>query len=252
MRFKSSVQNQILASSFQMIKDQKDNKTHCKNFRIFLSFKIKIIKYNLPIFPVFYFCIMSSTKITLAFSKFPEPTRTMLNNIRTLIHKTDPTIKEGWKWGPAFEKNSLMMGLWGFNNHISFVFYRGAEMSDNHKLFNDGFSNAHNRMIKFALTDKINEKKLADYIREAVKIDAAGKMSLKSAIRNAERKVVLPPDFAKWLGKNKKAKIFFDGIAYTFKKEMVQLLNTAKQEETRKRRFVKITEALKNGKKEIR
>jgi hypothetical protein len=186
----------------------------------------------------------ATKKIDAAFAKLPPFSKEIVNKIRALIHKTDPTIKEGWKWGPAFEKNKLMMGLWGFKNHVSFVFYRGAEMSDKHKLFNYGFDNAHNRVIKLTSMKDLNEKKYADYIREAVKLDATGKMVMK-------RNLVLPEDFAKWLAKNKKAKTFFDSLPFTPKKEMVQLLNGAKQEETRKRRFEKITKSLLAEKKTL-
>lgn len=187
---------------------------------------------------------MSATKkIDAAFAKFPPSTKEIVNKIRTLIHKTDSTINEGWKWGPAFEKNKLMMGLWGFKEHVSFVFYRGAEMSDKHKLFNYGFENAHNRVIKLRSMKDFNEKKFADYIKEAVKVDATGKKMVMN------RTLVLPDDFAKWLSKNKKAKTFFDALPFTPKKEMVVLLNSAKQEETRKRRFEKITKSLLEGKK---
>jgi hypothetical protein len=184
----------------------------------------------------------ATKKIDLAFAKFPVHTQEIVNKIRALIHKTEPSVNEGWKWGPAFEKNGLIFGLWGFKEHVSFVFYRGAEMSDKHKLFNYGFDNAHNRMIKLKSMKDLNEKKFADYIKEAVKLNGAGKMVMQKTI-------VLPPDLSKWFTKNKKAKTFFDSIAFTNKKEMVQLLTGAKQEETRKRRFEKITKALLAGKK---
>jgi len=144
-----------------------------------------------------------------------------------------------------------MMGLWGFKNHVSFVFYRGAEMSDKHKLFNYGFDNAHNRVIKFTSRKEVNGKKLADYIKEAVKIDAAGKMSLKRSVEISSRKLDVPADLKTWLSKNKKAKTHFDSLAFTYKKEMVLLLNTAKQEETRKRRMKKVQQSLLAGNKTI-
>lgn len=187
----------------------------------------------------------ASKKIDQAFAKFPGEIREIVNTIRAIIHKAEPSIEENWKWGPAFEKNGLAMGLWGFKKHVSFVFYRGAEMSDKHKLFNNGFDNAHNRMIKFTSLKEVNAKKISDYVKEAVKINSKTKQAPK-------RKLELPEDLAKWFLKNKKAKTFFDSIAYTFRKEMIHHLTKAKQEETRKRRFIQVTEALKAGRKEIR
>ena len=184
-----------------------------------------------------------------AFAKYTGEIKDIVNKIRAIIHKAAPGIEEGWKWGAAFEKNGLAMGLWGFKNHVSFVFYRGAEMSDKHKLFNDGLNNAKSRMIKFRSMKEVNEKKLSDYIKEAVKLNKAGKIDVKKASEKQEHKIAIPPDLKKWLSANKKAKAFYDSLPYTPKKEMILSLNGAKQEETRKRRFLKITTALKAGKR---
>ncbi|HEU4717270.1 MAG TPA: DUF1801 domain-containing protein [Bacteroidia bacterium] len=190
----------------------------------------------------------ASTRITAAYAKMPENIRAIVEKVRAIIHKAEPAIEENWKWGPAFEKNGLAMGLWGFKKHVSFVFYRGAEMSDRHKLFNDGHDNAHNRMIKFTSIKEVNEKKLADYVKEAVKLNASG--AKKEA--KTERKIDVPEELQKWFAKNKKAKTFFDGLSFTYKKEMTQFISGAKQQETRERRFKRVTESLKKGKKEIR
>lgn len=188
----------------------------------------------------------ASKRIDAAYARLSTDIREIVLMIRALIRKTAPELKESWKWGPCFEKNEIVLGLWGFKNHVSFVFYRGAEMSDRHKLFNDGLQNARNRMIKFVPTEKVNTKKLADYIKEAVKIDSVSKPQVP--IRNAE----IPKELASWLSKNKKAKVFYDKLAFTFKKEIAIALKDAKQEETRRRRLKKITEALKAGIKEFR
>lgn len=192
---------------------------------------------------------MSSKRIDQAYAKFTPEIREIVNVIRAIIHKADPTIEETWKWGPGFEKNGLALGLWGFKAHVSFVFYRGAEMSDKHKLFNAGLDNAKNRMIKFTSLKEVNEKKLIDYIKEAVKLNAAGKINIKKVTEKQERKIETPAELKKWLTANKKANAFFESLPFTSKKEIAQSLNGAKQEETRKRRFLKITTALKAGKR---
>lgn len=188
----------------------------------------------------------ASSRIDAAYAKLPENIRAICETIRGIIHNAVPSIEENWKWGPAFEKNGLAIGLWGFKNHVSLVFYRGAEMSDKHKLFNDGLDNARNRMIKFTSVKEVNAKKLSDYFKEAVKLNEKAKPKV------AERTVKVDPQLAKWFAKNKKAKTFYDTLSYTHKKEIAVHLSTAKQEETRKRRFKRVTEALQNGQKSFR
>lgn len=193
----------------------------------------------------------ASRKIDDAFSKFEGEIKEILDQIRSLIHETDPDIHEAWKWGPAFQKRGLIFGLWGFKNHVSLVFYRGAEMSDKHKLFNYGFDNAHNRMIKFHALHELNSTKLKSYIKEAIKLDTMEKPSIKRSVETSRKKIVIPADLQQWLNKNKKALTHFNALAFTYQKEMIQLLTTAKQESTRERRMQKVKAALLDGKKTV-
>lgn len=191
---------------------------------------------------------MSATaRINLAYSKFPEPIREMLDKLRAVIHKAAPDIQENWKWGPCYESNGIVVFLWGFKKHVSLAFARGSEMSDKHKLFNYGFENAHNRMIKFYSISEINEKKILDYVKEAVKLNAVQK---KSAVKSVKQ-IEVPVELANWFKRNKTAHTFFESLAFTYKKEIVVYLTSAKQEATRVRRFARVTETLKSGKKTI-
>lgn len=190
----------------------------------------------------------ASDRITAAYSKLPEDIREITARIRAIIHKASPEITENWKWGPCFESNGIAIGLWGFKKHVTLVFYRGSEMSDKHKLFNGGLENAHNRMIKFSSLKEINEKKISDYVKEAVKRNASEKKSSGKAVKTID----LPAELENWFKRNKKAHTFFETLAFTYRKEMIKHITGAKQEETRKRRFKQITETLKSGKKEFR
>jgi uncharacterized protein YdeI (YjbR/CyaY-like superfamily) len=54
-----------------------------------------------------------------------------------------------------------------------------------------------------------------------------------------ERVVIAPEDLRKALDKNNTAKAIFERLSYTHKKEYVEWVESAKQEETRKRRVEK-------------
>jgi hypothetical protein len=64
-----------------------------------------------------------------------------------------------------------------------------------------------------------------------------------------ERTVKAPPELAKELAKSKVARERWDGLAFTHKKEMANLISGAKQEETKKRRLAKVMDVLKTGAK---
>ena len=64
-----------------------------------------------------------------------------------------------------------------------------------------------------------------------------------------ERTVEAPPELKKEMAKSKTARERWDGLAFTHKKEMVNSISGAKQEETRKRRLAKVIMVLKTGAK---
>lgn len=67
---------------------------------------------------------------------------------------------------------------------------------------------------------------------------------------DTEPKVVVPPaDFAAALEAAPGAAAFFDGLAYTPRKEYVQWIESAKREQTRRDRVAKAVEMLAAGKK---
>ena len=63
----------------------------------------------------------------------------------------------------------------------------------------------------------------------------------------APREVTVPPDFAKALKKDAKARETFEGLSYSNKGWHVQSIEGAKTEETRQRRIAKSIDALREG-----
>lgn len=186
-----------------------------------------------------------SVKIDAAYVKLSPQIKEITVTLRELINASGAGLNETWKWGPGFEKDgTLLIGLWGFKKHVSLVFYRGAEMSDKHKLFNDGFDNAHNRMIKFTSLSELNVKKVLDYVKESVKV--AGK-----PLPKVERRFTVPAELEKQFKKQKRAYTFFETLSAACKREYCNYVSEAKQEATRTRRAEKVIEALKEKKKSL-
>ena len=63
------------------------------------------------------------------------------------------------------------------------------------------------------------------------------------------RFIEVPKELLKELKKNKDAKIFFDKLAYTHRREYVMWIEEAKRDETRQARIAKTIEMLKQGKR---
>lgn len=64
-----------------------------------------------------------------------------------------------------------------------------------------------------------------------------------------ERTVEIPPELKRELAKNKKAQERWEKLSFTHRKEMAIAISEAKQEETKKRRLVKVMQVLKTGAK---
>lgn len=92
-----------------------------------------------------------------------------LLELQKLITNADPDIVEEWKWDTlVFSHNGMVVALGSFADHIKINFFKGAKLSDPHKLFNAGLEAKTSRAIDLYKEDKINTSALEDLIREAV------------------------------------------------------------------------------------
>jgi len=187
-----------------------------------------------------------SKRIDLVYAKLDPPMAQIINTVRAAIHEADPSLEEVWKWGPGFAKDGkLIISLWGFKKHVSLLLHRGSELKDKHKLINDGFDNAHNRMVKFTEMKQFNKKKVMDLVKEV------SKLSTQVEKKEAKSEMKIPAELKKLLLKNKVAGKFFDELPHTYKREYVQLIAGAKTEATREKRLIKVMDALKKKQKSL-
>jgi len=181
----------------------------------------------------------ASKLIDEAFSKFTGFQKEYCNHLRKLIHKAMPDVKEDWKWGPNFNVNGMVCGVWGFKDHVKLVFFKGSAMKDTYKLFNQGKENEGNRSINFSSADKIDDKKIIEYLKEAAEINRKGIKLVKKEI-----KVVMPAILVKALNKDKASKTYFESLAPSHRRDYADYISQAKQEETQLRRLDKVMEML--------
>lgn len=186
----------------------------------------------------------ASKRIDEAFDCFTGFQRKYCMHLRALIHKALPDVKEDWKWGPNFNLNGMICGIWGFKGHVKLVFFRGSLMKDKYKLFEHGMNNEGNRSIHFTEGDKIDDKKIMEYFKEAAEIN-------KKGLRPEKKEIIvkMPPELAKALNKDKAVKKFFDCLAPSHRREYAEYIAEAKQSETRERRLVKVLNMLADKRK---
>lgn len=163
----------------------------------------------------------------------------ILTRIRKLIHKGCPQVEEDIKWSsPFFMYKGMFAAMMGFKGHCAFI------IPGNGKLIL-GKEEAKFRRLKSS-ADLPADSVLLGYIRKAVELKEAG---VKPTPPKAKKKDLVVPDyFLVALKKNKKALATFEAFSPSHKREYVEWITDAKQEETRARRLKSAIEMMSKGK----
>lgn len=180
-------------------------------------------------------------RIDEAFAKAEPWAQPFLNRIRQLIHHVDEDITENWKWGPNFDKKGMLCGVWAFKKHISIVFYKGAMMKDPYEVLVHGGNNLLIRIMKYKPGDQLNEELILAYIEEAIQINESG-----TELPIERKELIVPNELELFFNGDKNSKEFFEQLAYTYRKEFIVWINSAKKSETRLKRVEAAIELIKN------
>jgi hypothetical protein len=187
-------------------------------------------------------------QINLYIAEQPEWQRRLLVRLRQLIHATDDQIEETWRWNsPHFDRDGIMIGLHGFKTCVSVWFHKGALLKDTHGLFKLTEKDEERGIRKYKISEgeTINEKAFADLVKQAVKLNLAG-TKLGDA-KPARKALVLPAELETCLKKDEQALANWEAFNYSHKKEYVEWISDAKQDETRKRRVAQALEMIREG-----
>lgn len=157
--------------------------------------------------------------------------------LRGLIHKADSRIVEDWKWGPNFHYQGMICGYGLFKKHVTFTFFKGSLMRDEHQLFNYGEDNQGNRSIKFEDVSEVEaiSDKIKAYVKEAVMLNEEGVELPPSA-----KEVILPERLQQLFQEKPDLKKVFDRLTFTQRKEHAQWIAGAKKAETVESRMAKL------------
>ena len=107
---------------------------------------------------------------------------TTLGEVREIIRRADPDITEEWKWAKATSPGTPVWSHDGgvctgeaYKQVVKLTFFKGASLSDPAGLFNSSLDGKVRRAIDIREGERIDEKALADLIREAVALNQQGK-----------------------------------------------------------------------------
>ena len=176
-----------------------------------------------------------------AFSSLSEKNQNICYKLRKLVHKAVPDVIEDWKWGPNFNCNGMLCGIWGFQKHTTLTFFNGRLLKDPYNLLETGTGSKNNRNMKFCDFEDINDDVITEYLIEAADNNRKG---IKSEIKD----IVIPDYFQEALVAAGCIEIFLS-TNYTNRKEYILWLEGAKHQETRNRRLKQAISQISCGRK---
>jgi uncharacterized protein YdeI (YjbR/CyaY-like superfamily) len=165
-------------------------------------------------------------------------------HLRALIHKALPEVKEDWKWGPNFNVNGMVCGVWGFKKHVKLNFFKGSMMSDKYALFTDEDNAKGNRSIDFTEHMIIDDEKIMEYLKEAAALNKEGVQIDRKAIVTE-----IPEELQRAFKKHAGLKMYFEKMPPSHRREYTNYIDDAVGAETKERRVKKVIEMIADNRK---
>ncbi len=92
----------------------------------------------------------------------------LLKELREVINSSVPSLVEDFKWGvPVWSNGKLVCAISAFKDHVKINFFKGVNLADPQKLFNNGLDSKEHRSIDFTEGDKLNMPGMIDLIKAA-------------------------------------------------------------------------------------
>jgi len=181
----------------------------------------------------------------------PDFSKPMAEQLTEWVLTWEPDLRESIKWNMlCFSGRKLICGISACQKHLGLAFFRGTELPDPAKLFNEGGENNTNiRSIRLTSLEEMNRNALRALLRAAVELDADPAVP---AVPKVKRKPWPMPDyFKKALAEkqNRAAADAFRKFAPTYQREYIVWLTMAKRPETRASRLKETLAALAAGPK---
>ncbi|MGC4231490.1 MAG: YdeI/OmpD-associated family protein [Niabella sp.] len=151
------------------------------------------------------------------------------------------------KWGAEVftYKGKNVVSYGGFKNYFTIWFYNGVFLKDKYKVLvnaQEGKTKSL-RQWRFTSKDEIDEKKILEYLQEAIEVEKKGLKMQPEKFTPVEP----PPLLSDALQEDKKLKIAFEKLTPGKQKEYILYIKEAKQEATQLSRLDKIKVMILQG-----
>lgn len=126
----------------------------------------------------------SDRSVDRLLAELPAHLQPIGRGLRSLVNRSAPELKETVKWSnPMWVGNENAICLMLFPTHINLGFFRGAELSRTFPRMEGTGKNL--RHVKIGSVAEASDRSLIPLIREAVRLDRAGRPSHAANPRRA-------------------------------------------------------------------
>jgi uncharacterized protein YdeI (YjbR/CyaY-like superfamily) len=160
--------------------------------------------------------------------------RPILEHLRTVVHEACPECVEEMKWSfPHFTYNGMLASMASFKQHCAFGFWKAAlVMEDDARTA--GAMGQLGRIT--SLADLPPKTTLIRWTKKAKALNDAG-VKVPDQRAAPRKSLKTPPDLIAALKKNKKASTAFQSFSPTRKRDYIEWITEAKNEDTRAKRL---------------
>lgn len=97
----------------------------------------------------------------------------IMEQFRILINSTAPELVEDWKWsvGVWVYNKKPVIAFSSFKDHVKFNFFRGSELLEFSKVFNNGKDSKNHRSIDIFQSEELDESSLKKLVLAALKLE---------------------------------------------------------------------------------
>ncbi len=100
-----------------------------------------------------------------------------LARMRKLIKEADGDVVEEWKWGiPVWSHDGILCTGETYKKVVKLTFAKGASLKDPAGLFNSSLEGKVRRALDIHEGEDVDEAAFKELVREAVEVNAAGKL----------------------------------------------------------------------------
>lgn len=181
-------------------------------------------------------------------AEHPEWQRRLMVRFRQLIRAAEPEVIGVMRGNsPAFDHDGPMVSMHAFKTCVSIWFHKGALLKDPHGLFRLSEKDDERAVRKYKVSEgeTIHEKAFSDLVEQAVKLNEAGSKPVEP--KSGKNLIALPAEMETCLKRDEEAWEHWERFSPSHKREYVEWINDARQDETRKRRIAQALEMIREG-----